>query len=330
MSQHENFDRRTSVEISSDAGSIIINPLAFGPQTPEGQIRIRFSGTKTASSNTDVFNCTIYNLSEEDQDRITEICRNVARIDVNAGYLLKGPGLALSGDIRFLAHVRQGNNIVTDIVCADGFAALVNSRFRHSNKGVVKTATVLKKALNILNDNNLATSAKAQKVISLITSDLSNKVPRELKKFDFDGSALDCLNRFAKIADTQFVIQDGQVDVIDYTEEVLTTSPPIPLTFKSGLLNKPTPLEGGGVAFDTQLDVRLKPGAVANVLLENFLIKTTTVSGDNNAMGPWTTYCECDPIGRTPAFDGFGIDECDPIGRTPRTPAFDGFGIDVA
>jgi hypothetical protein len=285
------------------ADRTLTNRMAPGA-IPE-DFRIEYHGSKTISKNGSSCTITVFNLGQEAREFISGLALDLPRVILETGYD-GNLEILFSGSINMIRHRHNYPNWETEIVCDGGMGAAKKLRLKagydaaptgKATSDVI--STVVNEALKLLKDNGLNISGTAKIIIDRAIAKFKAGAKGYAKGLSFDGSALDLLDNIIGKEYGAINVDNGELDIFDYSPEAMTKYVPIQMAYllnpETGLISSPEPTDNGGVSFDCLLLPSLKPGSVVDVNGETYVLSSINYSG-NNKDGSNTASCEAKAI----------------------------------
>lgn len=284
------FLRDYSLAIGKANDAILIQDLQF-----------TFEVTRTLESDANSCKLKIYNLSPSSRVKLDPVDQVVV---LQAGY---------EGDLKTLFtgttiqtfHVREGHDVVTEVICKDG---QVNLREARTNRGFPPGSTV---------EGILRTLVTSDLKLALgeVIGDGLGKIYQN--GHTIDGPTKKAIDVITGYAQLQWSIQDNTVDIIGKNtsskESVILLSP------STGLIGSPQRYDGAkdqlagvkvpesklalpttGITLKTLLNGAIRPGRPVKVESEfiNGIYKATKVTHSGDYRGQqWETHIEGDLLG---------------------------------
>lgn len=250
-------------------------------------LRVKFSVKKTSGKEPNTAEVTISNLSPT---RRAAMQTKGVKFVLECGYVDTGVKQIFQGDVRQVAHVREGANWNTTLRSGDGERAFQFARVSESLSAKSTRADAVKKLAGKL---------------GLGQGNVSQTIAKILGRFDqglvLNGPVSRELDKVLKGTGYSWSIQDEQLILLADTE---VSGQDVPeLTPDSGLIGSPefgAPLVKGGkplLTFRCLLNANIKPGARVSIKCERFplgvAVKCAKVSHDGDTHGQeWYTSAE--------------------------------------
>lgn len=267
-------------------------------------IRMSFKIEKTSEVTPNKAQIDLYNVN---QDTINLLHTKGAVIILEVGYGILGGANPVSkvifmGDVFKCVTLKKGTDYVTTIENGDGLNALQTSNVNASFAPGTPVKSVIEQVMGNfgglgVGEVNLGDAASSQFV----------------NGFTASGSARDTMDQLAGKTNTEWSVQDGQVQMLPINS--FTSLPPVLLqsvaekeggaSINTGLIGSPT-LSGfshskeknlHGVEFKALLNPELTPGRRVHIISKNkkvfgtFVVRKVTHNGDTRT-GPWFSECE--------------------------------------
>lgn len=287
------YDRTIRVTlIRRPTGFVGSNPQFFdviGNATELEGMRIRFEVQKHLAKEPNKAVIKVHNLADFTR---SEIEKGEMAIRLHAGY--EGNlRLVFYGDLRRAQSQREGTDIVTTMLVADGAQAFKHARMNKSYKPPTKLIRVLEdmaKSMDLVLPRELVTKPELQQTISTGVS--------------AQGATRDVMTSVLAEFGYGWSIQNGILQIL--RDEDLRPGEAFLIDAEAGLVNTPErtiPEKEGGkaeVKFDVYLYPELQPGAKVKLASEfiNLEMKLTDVThnGDNDASDKMQTSCVGRPV----------------------------------
>lgn len=135
--------RNVRISLLGRSEKVIVNPRL---DDPHNQLRVDFSVQKDIGSKSNTISISIYNLSRQ---RRSLVGRELEAIEIEAGYGDQ-VGVIARGSIRDVTHKFDAPDVITEIECGDGDAALRSatiSKTIPSGSTVDDAVTILRESL---------------------------------------------------------------------------------------------------------------------------------------------------------------------------------------
>lgn len=242
-------------------------------------LRITFKIDKTVLSDPNKATIQIYNLNKKSRTKFEE---KLARVILKVGYGEDEKDLTqlFIGDIRRVAHVKQGPDWITEVEAGDGEIDFTGAQ---TNKSYV-AGTPLKDVFN--------------GVVSEF-KDVKNNFTNALKftgtlaqTFMATGSVSNVLDKITSRIDKEWSIQDGELQVLDVGQPTFDSA--VLISPETGLVGSPAKtLIGFQVV--SLLNTQLKPARPVSIFSRDaqglFRVQSVQHQGDT-FQGQWLTICE--------------------------------------
>lgn len=266
----ELFLRQAQVTIGSSG-----NPKALEIDS----LRIGFKIDKTVLPDPNKATIQIYNLKEKSRQKFED--KN-SRILLKVGYGKDSKDLKqiFIGDVRRVAHVKQGPDWITEIEAGDGevdFTGSVNEKQFEAGTPLKQVFTDVVGELKDVK-NNIANGLKFAGNLAqgLVTS----------------GSVAKVLDNLTARVGAEWSVQDNELQVLKIGEPKITKA--IFLSPETGLVGSPAKTFIG-FQITCLLNPDLKPGGLAQILSRDakglFRIQSVQHGGDSFS-GQWLSVCE--------------------------------------
>lgn len=204
------FDRQIIVEVGPSGGTGLLFEDYY----------IKFKGKKTIKKSANKLTVEIYNLSDETHNQIAED-GNV--LILQAGYIEDDlPKVLFTGDITRTIKEYSSPDLITKIECFDGIRKLREKKISFSYDKGTRLTTVV---------NDIVKNFELPLANEYVLSSF-----QFTNGFTFIGSTKDALTKALSVADFDYSIQDGQIQII---KEDQTTKTGIVISAESGMIGSP-------------------------------------------------------------------------------------------
>jgi hypothetical protein len=207
------FDRQIIVEVGPPGGTGVLFEDFY----------IKFKGKKTIKRSANKLTVEIYNLTDETHKQIAED-GNVCILQ--AGYKEDDlPKVLFTGDITRTIKEYSSPDLITKIECFDGIKKLREKKISFSYDKGTRLTTVV---------NDIVKNFELPLANEYVLSSF-----QFTNGFTFIGSTKDALTKALSIADFDYSIQDGQIQII---EEDQVSETGIVISTESGMIGSPESL----------------------------------------------------------------------------------------
>jgi hypothetical protein len=248
----ELFGRSCRVQID-DVIVECINTTDSGVEL--GGLRVSGRVEKTDDGKPNKLELNVYNLAQKTRDRLGKTKVSVV---VEAGYQ-KELSLIFKGDLRRVAHPKEGPDVVTKVSSGDGDVVLRGTRFSGNFAANMKVSDLLVKMVESFG----VSSEQAKQRIR--RGDFRGGIQELTKGFNFSGPLQQEFDRRMKDAGLEWSIQNGELQVLGEKETLQTTA--LKISPSSGLIGSPDLGEKDTIKFLTLLQASIAPGR--KVVLES-------------------------------------------------------------
>ena len=219
-----------------------------GPRVPvvgtefNQNLRIKFDITKTIYRTPNVATIKLYNLSEENENKIHDEYNDV---EVDAGYKGAVQGIFF-GNIKYVYRYKDGNDRITQVEAGDGDKDFKDTEINFTLAGGHTDEDAIRKLLE-----QMKTTALGYIAGKNLTK------PKILGK-TYSGTARKILDVIARNNDAHWTIQDGYLSMVPAGSTLPNEA--IKVDSDSGLLGAPL-INDKGISMKVQLDPRFVANA---------------------------------------------------------------------
>jgi len=242
------------------------------------ELRIIFSIKKTRTREQNKSEIKIYNLSETSRTRIKEQGKH---LKLFAGYK-DDVGLIFRGDIREVAHVKNGTDIITTITAGDGDNSIENTAVNVT----MGRGTPLIQHIDMLVEK-LSPDIKKGKYVGIDGLE-GNKTATT-----FTGKVRDELDRLAEKYDFEYTIENHILNIVRNKQSTGLSEIISPET---GMIGSPTAREDNKVEVKCLLNNNLKCNDLfrleSKFIKRDYRIEALTFDGDTHSVSQWTNQIE--------------------------------------
>ena len=196
-------------------------------------LRMVFNIEKSLVGYPNLGNILIYNLSENDRNRIEEENQTV---ELFAGYEDTETVLLFKGDIVNVVHLKQGVDWISEIFAADGIKILETATINKS----LAAGTTVEQVYDELTD-------KLEGISKGVTKGLKNCLSGKtslLRALIIAGNVKDWLKQLSKDCGFEYSINEGVIETLP-TGGALSDDPPVIINQGSGMIGSPERTEVG-------------------------------------------------------------------------------------
>lgn len=259
---------------------VSLDVIANGQTRRIDNLRIKFTVKKTAKSEPNKAEISIYNLSEKTRSLVeAKDCRVV----LSAGYLglnpegilrtsafkTKSVDVVFQGNVKKFEHTKESTDIITRLECGDGHKAFTTATM---DKGYHPDTSLSVPFQDLAAALGLAKGAQ----VTIPDRKIGNGIT-------LSGPVRNHLDNLCKRFDLEWSIQNEALQIVDSSK--FTNDGIIVLNKSTGLVGSPSKTKDG-VSFSCLLQPALRPGKRINLdsmfLKGIFYARTVTHDGDSH------------------------------------------------
>lgn len=264
--------------------ALIIGTVGIGFES-DADFRIAFKVSKNpAATEPNTAEVQVYNLNRSTRARLSELKQPIT---LEAGYE-SDYGAIFIGHTTDIIHSRQGPDVITRCICADGHLANEARVSVSFDKGAT-LGVVVKKLIDAIKKKDITTDIK-NAVSTAAGADFNGALDALQKGLSIDGLAMGELNRIASGKGYEISVQDGELQLIKAGGTLVRED--IVLGPATGMIGPVVPVRDEKnpsipiVKFRSLMQPRLTPGIGVQLQSEQlsgrYKVRKATYSGDTH------------------------------------------------